>query len=134
MRRIQFALLLTFFLPLGLLAQQPIEDGTHRNYKVVTERSAEFPGGNEALYKQLFQSMEYPEEAKTNKVEGDVMVSFMVEADSTTSDVRALSKLGHGTSEEAVRLIKTLKFAPALQAGKPIRQQMMVPVLFRIYD
>lgn len=125
---------------LGLLAatfawaQDPIDDGTHRNFTVVTERSAEYPGGDQALYKHLFQEMQYPESAKENRIQGNVMVSFFVEADSSTSEVQAMSKLGHGTSEEAVRLVKELKFAPALQGGKAIRQQMMIPVIFRIYD
>ena len=115
-------------------AQQPIDDGTHRNFKVVTERSAEYPGGDQALYKRMFEEMQYPEEAKEKRIEGNVMVSFYVEPDSTTSEVKAMSKLGHGTSEEAERLIKGLKFAPAIQGGRAIRQQMMIPVIFRIYD
>jgi periplasmic protein TonB len=128
-------------LSLGLLAsvatlsaQQPIQDGTGRNFTMVSNRDAEYPGGNNALYKHLFQQMQYPAEAKEKKITGDIMVSFMVEADSTTSEVKAMKDLGGGTKEEAERLIKTTKFVPALQNGKPVRQQMMLPVLFRIYE
>ncbi len=117
-----------------LMGQNEVQDGTHRNYTVVNEREAEFPGGQEALYKTLFQEMEYPEDAKAQGITGNVTVAFYVEADSSTSDVRALNDLGGGTKAEAERLIKSLKFAPAIQNGKPVRQQMMLPVLFRIYD
>jgi periplasmic protein TonB len=117
-----------------LAAQQPIQDGTGRNFVMVANRDAEYPGGNNALYKHLFQQMQYPAEAKEKKITGDIMVSFMVEADSTTSEVKAMKDLGGGTKEEAERLIKATKFVPALQNGKPVRQQMMLPVLFRIYE
>jgi TonB family protein len=115
-------------------AQTPIQDGTHRNYEVKMSNQAEYPGGNTQLYKDLASKMQYPAEAKEKRITGDVMVSFFVEADSTTSEVRGLRDLGGGTKQEAERLIKSLKFAPAIQNGKPVRQQMMLPVLFRIYD
>jgi TonB family protein len=123
-------------LSLGAFAQAPeqIQDGTGRNYKVVTEQNAHYPGGNQALYMELYKQMKYPAEAKEKGITGDVTVAFFVEADSTTSDVRALNDLGYGTAAEAERLIKNLKFAPALQGGTAIRQNMMLPVLFRIYD
>jgi TonB family protein len=127
-------LALTLTLTFSAFAQTQIQDGTHRNYEVKMSQQAEYPGGNTQLYKDLAAKMEYPAEAQEKKITGDVMVSFFVEADSTTSEVRALRDLGGGTKQEAERLIKLLKFAPAIQNGKPVRQQMMLPVLFRIYD
>jgi periplasmic protein TonB len=133
---------LLFFLPILLIsatalplsAQTEIQDGEHRNYHMVMNKEAEYPGGNNALYQDLFKRMKYPAEAKEKRITGDIMVSFMVEADSTTSEVRAMKDLGGGTKEEAERLIRETKFSPAMMNGKPVRQQMMLPVLFRIYD
>lgn len=115
-------------------AQEKIEDGTDRNFKIVTEQNAHYPGGNQELYMEMFKMMKYPAEAKEKGITGDITVTFFVEPDSTTSEVKALKDLGYGTAEEAERIIKSLKFAPALQGGKAIRQNMMMPVLFRIYD
>lgn len=117
-----------------LSAQELIKDGTNRNYSVEYNKGAEYPGGDEALYTKLFREMKYPAEAKEKKITGDLTLSFFVEKDSTVSEVTALNDLGYGTKEEAIRLIKSLKFAPAIQNGQPVRQQMMMPVLFRIYD
>ena len=125
-------LLLGFALP--ILAQSEIQDGTHRNYEIKMTQEAGFPGGDAALYKSLRTRMKYPVEAVEKRITGDIMVTFMVEPDSTTSDVRAMKDLGAGTKAEAERLIKETKFAPAIQNGKPVRQQMMLPVLFRLYD
>lgn len=118
----------------GIQAQELIKDGSHRNYTITTETNAHYPGGNEALYRYFFEHMEYPEEAKSRSVEGQVTLSFFVLPDSTVSDVRCLRDLGYGTKEEAIRLVKNLKFAPAVQDGRPIKQNMMVPVIFKIYD
>ena len=105
-----------------------------RNFAVTTQKEPEYPGGNEALYTFFYEKMEYPAEAKAGKLEGDIFVSFFVEKDSTVSEVSALNDLGKGTKEEAIRLIKLCKFAPGVQGGRPMRMNMMVPVLFRIYD
>ena len=124
----------TAFSATVVLAQTEAKPESHRNYAVVTTQDAGYPGGNNALYKDLFQRMKYPAEALEQKITGDIMVGFFVETDSTTSEVKAMKDLGGGTKEEAERLIKETKFAPAIQNGKPVRQQMMLPVLFRIYD
>ncbi|MEM7036500.1 MAG: energy transducer TonB [Bacteroidota bacterium] len=118
----------------ALQAQEMIKDGTHRHYKIVNDREAEFPGGNKALYMDLFQRTQYPAEAKEKGLTADITVAFFVEPDSSTSEVKAMNDPGNGFAEEAVRLIKETKFAPAIQSGEPVRQQMMLPVLFRIYD
>lgn len=125
-------LMATFTVP--AIAQTPIQDGTGRNFEMKMTKEAEYPGGNSQLYKDLAAHMQYPAEAKEKRITGDIMVSFFVEADSTTSDIRAMKDLGGGTKQEAERLIKGMKFSPAMQNGKPVRQQMMLPVLFRIYD
>jgi protein TonB len=105
-----------------------------RNFAITTQREPEYPGGNEALYTFFYEKMEYPAEAKNRKLEGDVYVSFYVEPDSSVSEVSAMNDLGFGTKEEAIRLIKLCKFVPGVQGGKAVRMNMMVPVLFRIYE
>lgn len=129
-----FCFILLSAMAVGLQAQgtEPVEQ--HRNYAVVTTKDAEYPGGQIELYKSMAQRMQYPSEAKEKRISGDIMVSFFVEPDSTTSEVRALKDLGGGTKEEAERLIRETKFAPAMQNGKAVRQNMMLPVMFRIYD
>ncbi len=114
--------------------KEEVKEESHRNFAVVTTKDASYPGGNTALYTDLFHRMKYPKEALEQKISGDIMMSFYVEPDSTTSDVEAMKDLGGGTKAEAIRLIKETKFAPAIQNGKPVRQQMVLPVLFRIYD
>lgn len=121
-------------LPFLFLLAGAIQAQNGRNFAITTQREPEYPGGNEALYTFFYEKMEYPAEAKTRKLEGDVYVSFYVEPDSSVSEVSAMNDLGFGTKEEAIRLIKLCKFVPGIQGGKAVRMNMMVPVLFRIYE
>ena len=127
-------LALTILFAANGFAQSVRTDSIRRNFEVKMTKEAEYPGGNNALYQSLAKRMKYPEEAKSKRITGDIMVAFVVLPDSTTTDIRAMKDLGGGTKEEAERLIRETKFAPAVQNGKPVRQQMMLPVLFRIYD
>lgn len=107
-----------------------VHETSGKNFKVVTERNAEYPGGNEAMYMFFYRNMEFPAAARDNNVTGQVTVTFDVEPDSSVSHVEALDDLGHGTQAEAIRLVKLLKFGPAIQNGKATRQHMMVSVIF----
>lgn len=129
-----FILSLLLFPALSAQAQTEINDGTHRNFTVTTTKNAEYPGGNQALYMRMYELTNYPAEARSQHIEGDVMVSFFVEADSTVKEVEVLRDPGYGLGAEAQRILKQLKFAPAIQNGTPIRQTMMLSVPFRIYE
>lgn len=53
---------------------------------------------------------------------GKVMIQFVVEKDGSITDVRALTNLGHGAEEAAIKAIKkSPNWSPAMQNGKPVR-------------
>lgn len=131
MKKYILLLLLPFF-ALSTCAQEDNDD-EHRNFKVET-KDAVYPGGDTALYKFFWDNMQYPPDAKKHELEGDITVSFDVMEDGTTGNVRAFNDLGLGTKEEAERLVKLLKYEPATRLGRPAKQNMMVVVMFRIYD
>ncbi len=55
---------------------------------------------------------------------GSLMVEFMVQADGTLTDARVL---------KALRLIRMApKWEPATFQGKPLKQKMVLPVLFQL--
>ena len=134
MKKILFLLLLPL-LALTTFAQggETDKDPEHRNFKVETT-DASYPGGDSALYRFFYDHMEYPEDAKKYGLEGDITVGFDVMEDGTTANVKAFNDLGLGTGAEAERLVKLLKYNPATRLGRPAKQNMMVVVLFRIYD
>lgn len=88
----------------------------------------------ERIYRHLKSRIEYPQEAMDKKIEGTVVVSFVVERDGSITDVKALNDIGGGCAKEAVRLVKSLpKFKSGMNGkGDPIRVQYTQPVTFKL--
>ncbi len=90
-------------------------------------------GGTETFFDWIQQHQVYPRLARQRKIQGRVMVEFMVQPDGSLTDARVLKKMGSGLDEEALRLIKTApKWEPATYKGRPLKQKMVLPVIFQL--
>ena len=99
----------------------------------VVEKDPEFPGGIEALYKYLAENIKYPEQAKTEGVQGKVYVSFVIEADGSVTNANVIRSIGGGCDEEALRVVQAMpKWTPGMQHGQPVRVQFNLPVIFKL--
>lgn len=97
----------------------------------VVEIQPEFPGGMAGLVGYLQKNLIYPAKAQKAGVSGRVFVSFVINDDGSIQDVQILKGLGHGTDEEAVRVIKAMpKWTPGKQKGKPVRVKYNLPISF----
>lgn len=92
----------------------------------------QYPGGKEAFNKFLRENLKYPEEALKNNIEGDVHLSFDIDYDGTVYNVKILHGLGYGCDEEAVRLIKMLKYEKAKNRGVKVRASKKIKIPFRL--
>ncbi|MBF9238698.1 energy transducer TonB [Hymenobacter sp. BT683] len=100
---------------------------------VAPDRPTQPVGGNQAFFDWIEKNQKYPLLARQRKIQGKVMVEFMVQADGSLTDARVIRKMGSGLDEEALRLIKTApKWEPAMFQGKPLKQKMVLPVLFQL--
>jgi protein TonB len=100
---------------------------------VAPDRPTQPVGGTQAFFDWIEKNQKYPLLAKQRKIQGKVMVEFMVQPDGSLTDVRVARKMGSGLDEEALRLIKAApKWEPAIFQGKPIKQKMLLPVLFQL--
>lgn len=97
----------------------------------IVERMPEFPGGAEALFKYLASKIRYPDLARENKVEGLVVVQFIIDEKGKISGVTILRGIGGGCDEEAIRVIRAMPdWEPGLQRGRPVKVRYNVPVRF----
>ncbi|TPE40600.1 energy transducer TonB [Pontibacter mangrovi] len=69
-----------------------------------------YEGGQEAMYKAIYKELQYPMLAKRNRVQGDCIISFTINPDGSTSNFKVLRNAGAGTGEEALRVVKLLRF------------------------
>ena len=112
--------------------EEEVEEEEMTIFQVV-ENDPEFPGGVEAMYKYLAQSIKYPQLARENSITGRVYVTFVVEKDGSVSGVKVLRDIGGGCGAEAVRVVKAMpKWTPGKQRGKAVRVQYNLPVNFTL--
>ncbi|WP_310396647.1 energy transducer TonB [Hymenobacter sp.] len=69
-----------------------------------------YEGGQEALYAFIAQELKYPLVAKRNRIQGQCIVSFTLNPDGTLQGVKLVKQIGGGTGEEALRVVRLLKF------------------------
>jgi TonB family protein len=94
-----------------------------------------FPGGLDAFYKFLGETIRYPAKDRENKVQGRAIVTFIVEQDGSLSNIKALRGPSETINAESVRAISlSPNWSPGRQNGKPVRVQYTVPVSFTLAD
>jgi TonB family protein len=93
----------------------------------------EFPGGLDALSDFLNTHIKYPNDARTNHIQGTVILSFVVDIDGSLSDIKVVKGIGWGCDEEAIRVLKSSpRWKPGTQQGKPVRVQYSLPINFSL--
>ncbi len=107
-------------------AQNKLPYNDKQNIAVVTEQEPFYPKGDLELYKYVLNAVKYSDEAKQKFIEGEVMLSFDVLPDSTVNNANVISGVCCGINEEVQRVVKVLKFAPAMQNGIKMRMNVMM--------
>ena len=99
----------------------------------VVEQMPEFPGGMKELMTYLKDNIKYPKAAQDKKVQGRVIVLFVVEKDGTPTEFNVLRSVDPDLDAEALRVMKEMpKWKPGMQRGQVVRVKYTVPVTFRL--
>ncbi|MDY6292668.1 MAG: energy transducer TonB [Bacteroidales bacterium] len=95
-----------------------------------------FPGGDVALMKFIKDNMIYPYEALKNRIEGKVIIQFVVTKTGKVGKVKVARSVNKELDQEAVRLIKMLPdFSPGRNnVGEPVNVWYILPVIFKLPD
>jgi len=92
-----------------------------------------FPGGDEARLYYLRQHIRYPEKALKNKIQGVVVVVFIIETDGSLSNIDVSNRIGGGCEEEAIRVTREMpKWESGKRNGRNVRVMVRMPIVFRI--
>ena len=101
--------------------------------KRIVQELPEFPGGMVEFMKWLTNNLHYPGDALKNKIQGKVMISFIVNKDGSLSDLKVTQKAHPLLDREALRVAKTMpKWKPGKDHGKVCRTMFAIPVVFEI--
>lgn len=116
-----------------IIVDEAPEEETADEVFLVVEDPATPPGGYPAFYKYISDNLKYPAQARRMGIEGKVFVQFVVDKDGTLTEVQSVKGIGAGCDEEAVRVIKGApKWSPPKQRGKPVKQRIIVPIVFQL--
>lgn len=99
----------------------------------VVQKIPEFPGGWSAFMQWLTKNLKYPRQAQQRKIQGMVVVSFIVNKDGTVSDVKVSTSADPLLDREALRVMKMMpKWKPGMDHNKVCRTMVAVPVVFQL--
>lgn len=105
--------------PLSVVKTIPIA------YETV-ENKPMFPGGINEFVRFVGKNYRVPE---VEDLSGILKVSFVIEINGAIEEVKVLNDLGHGTAEEAKRVIKlSPKWIPGEHDGKLVRVTYTLPI------
>jgi TonB family protein len=77
------------------------------------------------------EEAEFSDEARRNRIEGTVLVSFTVSEQGLPIHLRVVKSIGYGLDEKAIQSVSQYRFQPAMKDGKPVPAPMSVEVSFR---
>src|SRR5450631_3967029 len=73
-------------------------------------QSPHYPGGNSSMIKFIYNELKYPSDAESKSIDGIVVVEISIDMDGKIIDSKIKKSLGFGCDEEALRVVKLLKF------------------------
>lgn len=118
--RVKYSLPMTFRLP------EPVEPVVEN-----AEVAPSFLGGQQALNEWISNNLVYPEEEKAKGIEGEVVVGFVVEKDSSLTLLGIEKGLTQPLNLEALKLVlKMPKWSPGKQDGNNVRARSRISVVY----
>lgn len=99
----------------------------------VVEQMPQFEDGDSVMRAWLDEHINYPKIAKFRKIEGRVVVRFVVEKDGSIGEIQLARSIDPWLDQEAMRVVKSMpKWIPAKQNGNPVRVWYTLPVNFKL--
>jgi len=74
----------------------------------------------------------YTDEARTQRIEGEVLLEVVFEASGKLRVTRIVRGLGHGLDDSAIRAAEQIRFKPALKDGQPSDSTAVVHIIFQL--
>ncbi len=94
-----------------------------------------YPEGLRGVMNYLCENLSYPKEAYSKKIEGRVVVKFMVNINGEVSDAEVMKSVHPLLDTEAIRVLSSMTgFKPAYINGEAVPFWFYLPVTFKIPD
>jgi TonB family protein len=85
------------------------------------------------MLKFIRKSIVYPDYPRENDIHGKVVVSFVVQADGSISDIAVRRPVSPQLDAEAMRVVSLFpRFIPGMLRGVRVPVQYVLPIMFRL--
>jgi TonB family protein len=89
--------------------------------------------GMDEFFKQISQSLRYPENARAERKQGRVFVEFVVNKDGSLSDFKVVKGFDEECDAAAMSAVMlSQKWYPAKHQGKIVKERMVLPITFKL--
>ncbi len=113
-----------------------VKENTQQQHTYIDTTSDEtppyYPGGEPARLEFIKSNLVYPENAKKNSLIGTVQVTFIIETDSSVSNIVVTNTFDEECGKEAARVVSLMKWVPGKQKDKNVRVRLTMPIKFRL--
>jgi len=103
-------------------------DGTKNEYTSLELRPEPIKG-MEHFYKYISKNFKAPKSAYKNKIQGKIIVGFVVDKEGKIIEPKILKSLGTELDNEAINVLTSYEnWKPALQKGRKVRCSFSIPI------
>ena len=92
----------------------------------------QYPGGKEAFKKYIKENLVYPKEALEKQIQGIVFLKAEINDNGEVLNVVVTKGVGAGCDEEAVRLMKNVRYTSVKNRGKRVKTTKKVRIQFNL--
>ena len=103
------------------------------NIFTYSETPPSYDGGDNALMRDIFSLLNYPDAALNRNTQGTVLIRFVILEDGTIKAPRVVNEVNKLLAKEALRVISILpkKWKPAVIDNKKVKSFYAVPITFQ---
>ncbi len=83
---------------------------------------------------KLYSEINYPKQAREARIEGRVIVQYIVNQKGGVENPKIIRGIGGGCDEEVLRAIKLMNFTPGIQNGRFVKVKISQMITFRLQN
>ncbi|MBL7691341.1 MAG: TonB family protein [Flavipsychrobacter sp.] len=93
----------------------------------------QMPVSKVSVPEYLGANIKYPEYAKKNRIEGRVVLKFVIDENGNINSVEAVKSPDASLTEEAIRVVKSMpRWEPGKHDGKAVKVSFFLPISFKL--
>jgi len=110
-------------------------DTTNIVYEYSKTEKKPYPVFNEKgmrLETFIAKNIKYPETAYRQNLSGKVSLWYVVELQGRVSNIKVLAPVGGGCTQEAIRLLQSIRWMPGIKNNAAVRTSMTIDIEFKL--